>query len=201
MGEKPIVRRRRYFLREGSQPRLILGIQLIYFALLLIGGAIFYYVTQRDLGETYFSAHVTVKNVSEILLPTLIGMNLLGIVISIAASVFFTHRIAGPAFSLARMLRGVGQGDLSATVHFRKNDELKELNQASNEMIDGLNNRLGIIKEGASRVGRVAGEAGVVLRGGEASRDGGRMAEELEAEVASLVQSLEHFKLRGQRGP
>jgi HAMP domain-containing protein len=135
-------RRRTYLLREGSQLRLIIAIQIIFLVLLVVGGVLFYLVTKRDLGETYWSAHITVKNVSEILLPTLIAMNAVGVALSITASIFFTHRIAGPAFSLCRTLREIGRGNLDQRVAFRKNDEMKELAQAANEMLENLNHRL-----------------------------------------------------------
>ena len=53
-------------------------------------------------------------------------------------SILFSHRIVGPLPKIYDILRKVGQGDLDHKVVLRKNDELRDLAQAVNDMIDGL---------------------------------------------------------------
>ncbi|MEW6403620.1 MAG: hypothetical protein AB1649_17630, partial [Chloroflexota bacterium] len=78
----------------------------------------------------------------DILIPTLVGINLLGLIASIVLSIFFTHRIAGPVYRLCRILKEIGQGNLVQSIHFRKSDELKELDAAATEMITSLQARV-----------------------------------------------------------
>lgn len=53
-------------------------------------------------------------------------------------SILFSHRIVGPLPKIYEALRRVGQGDLNQKVVLRKNDELRDLAQAVNDMIEGL---------------------------------------------------------------
>lgn len=135
-------RRKIYFQWKSSQPRLLVGIEIIFFVLLLITGGLFALVANRDLTGAYYTAHVTIRNMLEILMPSLAIVNFLGLIASLAAAVFFTHRVAGPVHRLSYILRGVGQGNLAQAVHFRKGDELKELDAASTEMIAALQARV-----------------------------------------------------------
>lgn len=169
MSGRPKYRRRTYFLKEGSQLRLIIGIQVIFFVLLVVGDLLFYLVARRDLGQTYLSAHITVKNVSEVLLPTLIAMNIVWAALSMVASIFFTYRIAGPAFNLCRALREIGQGNLDKKVTFRKNDEMRELAQAANEMLEALNHRLRLVKAEEAAIQDDTGKLTALVVDGRAS--------------------------------
>lgn len=189
-------KRRKYFIREGSQPRLILGIQAIFFVLLAIGGAFFYLLTTRSLGQTYSSAHMNIRNVSDIILPTLIGMDVMGAVLSCMATVFFTHRIAGPAFNLGRVLKEIGQGNLAKRVTFRKHDELKELAWATNEMVIGLNSRLSNAREDVRRLNLYASEAARILRSRDTIPGAREAADRLEQAAASLIETFNQFSLR-----
>ncbi|MBI5839781.1 MAG: hypothetical protein HZB19_06735 [Chloroflexi bacterium] len=133
--------RKQFFLWKSSQPRLLAGIELIFAILLLIAGAVFAMIANRDLTASYLKAHLSIRNMLDILIPTLIGINLLGLSISVILAVFFTHRIAGPVYRLCRILKEIGQGNLAQTIRFRRGDELKELDEAATEMIAGLQGR------------------------------------------------------------
>jgi methyl-accepting chemotaxis protein len=136
------VSRRTYFIRQSSQPHLIVSIQGIYLLLLIFSGVLFYWVANQDLSGTYLSAHLKVENTMQILLPSLIALNVTGLILATLASVFFTHRITGPVYRLTRLLREAGQGNLANLAYFRQNDELKELAGAYDAMIVDLNARV-----------------------------------------------------------
>ena len=134
--------RKRFFLWKSSQPRLLAGIETIFIILLVISSLIFFLIANRDLTESYLKAHIAIRSTLEILVPSLVIINIAGLIISIILVVLFTHRIAGPVFRLCRVLEQVGQGDLTQAVKFRKNDELTELDDAATGMILGLRNRI-----------------------------------------------------------
>ena len=56
-------------------------------------------------------------------------------------SIVFSHRVAGPLPKIYRLLKDIGQGDFDQKLILRKNDELKELADAINEMTTNLKNR------------------------------------------------------------
>ena len=138
--------RKQFFIWKSSQPRLLAGIEIIFFILLLVSGGIFAFVANRDLTETYFKAHLTIRNTLDILVPSLVVVNFLGLIASVVAAIFFTHRIAGPVYRLCSILQKIGQGDLAQIVKFRKGDELTELDDAATEMIVNLQVRVKELK-------------------------------------------------------
>jgi len=138
MSERPTTWRRQYFLWHSSQPRLLLGIELIFLVLLILSGALFYLVANRDLTASYYQAHLRIRNVQDILLPTLVLVNLGGLLLGGIMTVFFTHRISGPVYRVCRVLRQVGEGQVSDSIRFRESDELKDLEAAVSDMLSGL---------------------------------------------------------------
>ena len=134
--------RKQFFLWESSQPRLLVGMEIIFLILLAASGSVFGIIAGRDLTSAYFKAHLAIRNTLEILVPSLIVINLLGLVTSVVLAVFFTHRIAGPVHRLCNILRQIGQGNLAQVVRFRKGDELHELDDAATEMIVSLQQRV-----------------------------------------------------------
>ncbi len=138
--------RKRFFIWKSAQPRLLAGIEFIFIALLLASGTIFSIVANRDLTESYLKAHLTIRNMLEILVPSLALINLIGLVASVFLAVLFTHRIAGPVYRLCKILDQIGQGDLTPIVKFRKHDELTELDDATTAMILSLRNRITDLK-------------------------------------------------------
>jgi|AGTN01.3.fsa_nt_gi HAMP domain. len=55
-------------------------------------------------------------------------------------SIFLFHKLIGPIFIFERALRKLADGDLSAQVHVRKNDELKEMAADIQRLIDNTRN-------------------------------------------------------------
>lgn len=60
-----------------------------------------------------------------------------------ALIIFISHRTAGPLHSLKRAMEQVGEGDLSARITFRKNDEIHDIAESFNSMVEKLQARFG----------------------------------------------------------
>ncbi len=104
----------------------------------------------------------------------------------LVAAIVITHRIAGPAFVLARTCRRVGEGDLTPPRPLRSHDLLTDLADGVAWMIDALRQR-------ETRDREVAVQAATTLRDGAASteersaaaEDLERLAAEKEARLRS----------------
>jgi methyl-accepting chemotaxis protein len=177
------VSRRVYFIRDSSQPHLILGIQMIYLLLVFFSGIVLYIVISYNLAGDPArppNGHDTL----DLLLPTLILLNAVGLIATSIISIFFTHRIAGPVYRLRQIMRDVGDGNLSQFAQFRKEDELRELAAGFDEMIVGLNRR----------VYGLRGRADSLLRASAAGAAGAQPAD-LSREANQLVADLARFRL------
>ena len=135
-------RRKRYFLSGSIQPRLLLGFAVLLLILVLIASGLFYLLANRELSAEYYKAHSTLRYVMQNLLPWLLLVNLAGILVVLFLGVFYTHRIAGPAYRIQQDLGKIGQGILTTRVRTRRKDQLKglesEVNRVAQEFEQGI---------------------------------------------------------------
>jgi methyl-accepting chemotaxis protein len=108
----------------------------------VIAGGLFYVLANRELSAEYYKAHSTLRYVMQNLLPWLLLVNLAGILVALFLAVFYTHRIAGPAYRIQQDLRKIGQGILTTRVKTRRRDQLKdlesEINRVTGELEDSV---------------------------------------------------------------
>jgi len=157
MQERVPAKRRVYLIRDSSQPHIILGIQVIYFLLVFFSGTVLAIVMQHNVSSADVARNLAGRDTLELLLPTLIVLNVVGLIVTSILSVFFTHRIVGPVYRLRYIMRDVGDGNLSRLAAFRKDDELQELATAFDEMVIGLNRRVYRLRAEADAVLEAAG--------------------------------------------
>jgi methyl-accepting chemotaxis protein len=140
--KKKEFRRKRYFLKEGSQPALILKTYLILLAVMVVSGTVFYFIGRKNLTEEFFQAHSVIKNTMQLLLPALIAVNVVGFVAAFFLVLLFTHSIAGPVHRLKILSEKISQGDFAVDVRFRKGDSLKELVEIINKILNTFKSRI-----------------------------------------------------------
>ncbi len=68
----------------------------------------------------------------------------------------YSHKIAGPIFNLKRVLHKIGNGDLTVTMKLRASDEFHDVEDAFNQMANGLNQRLMTIQKAIAELPRPA---------------------------------------------
>ncbi len=93
--------------------------------------------------------------------PRLVVLIFVNVIIVFMVSVLYSHQTAGPAYKLEKSIKRITEGDLTFQVSLRRNDNLKELAAALNELLekfrttlsktksltDDINNKLGVIKD------------------------------------------------------
>lgn len=132
----------RYFLKDGSQLQLILKTYFILSSIILIAGAIFYFIGNQSLTAEFYAAHSVIKTTMELLLPGLLLVNAAGLLGAFVFILFFTHSIAGPIYQLNMLSEKIENGDLTVSLRFRKGDAIPELAEIFNKIIRGLNSRV-----------------------------------------------------------
>lgn len=78
----------------------------------------------------------------------------------LAAAVVITHRIAGPAFAIARTCRQVGEGKLIRPSPLRTGDLLVELSEDVSAMVDALRAREDQERAALLEAARILGDTG-----------------------------------------
>lgn len=137
---------------------LRLGLKFCLLVIVGVSGmtAIFYYFTQKSLGEVYGEAFFTIYKVKMTLFPIIFASGqslfiLCAVTLAIAIiALFYSHKIAGPIYRLEKDLRSIGAGDLTIQTYFRTNDQIKQLAEDINELTRSLNHRVRVIGDGVS---------------------------------------------------
>ncbi len=113
---------------------------------MIIGFLILYFFSQRELGETYWQAHITIKRVSDLLVPVIVVAGIAGFIGSLVLLIFFPQKIAGPIYRLERdFCNHLKEGDLTFKFHLRRDDPFQTLPEAINEAVGALRERVRVI--------------------------------------------------------
>ncbi len=133
----PKHKRRNFFIKKDFQGKLILG----YF-LFVTGGCLFFVFllglfSADTLTISYNNHDLQLGQTPLMLLKNTLAAHWVFLVIGgaflVVASMFITHRIAGPLFRLERALDNMLRGKLDDTIYLRTNDEGKDLAKKLND--------------------------------------------------------------------
>ncbi len=90
--------------------------------------------TTKTVGEVRSLTMVLQDFVSEFW-PRLVVLVFVNVIIVFIVSVMYSHQTAGPAYKLEQSIKRISEGDLTFEVSLRRNDNLKELAAALNELL------------------------------------------------------------------
>lgn len=146
------LKRRKYFLKEGPQPGLIIKTYTILAFIMLVSGAAFYFLGNKDLTAEFFKSHSLIKSTMQLLLPSIILVNVAGLIAASFLVVNFTHSIAGPIHRLKALSDRIAGGDLMLEVRFRKKDAIHQLSSIINHIVKGLKSHVAKFRDPCRRL-------------------------------------------------
>ncbi len=160
MEKKERIRRRHYFVKPGFQIRYTgttLGVMLLVlfvFAFIVYKSGSIQMVAEVSRsypeGIPGFMLKLIFKQIALTFLVTLP-------VIAIA-SIFLSHKIAGPLFKIERELKKIGAGDLGLRIRIRKGDELHSLVGEINKATANMERLLANIKGSTQKISSIVKE-------------------------------------------
>jgi methyl-accepting chemotaxis protein len=188
-----IRRRKQYFIKPGFQSRLTAIFILIVIIVANIVGALVYGFSVEKLESNLVEEAklpVDSKQLGQALLPGVIIAELISIFVVAFICIFVTHTIAGPVYRMEKVVRNIGEGDLTHFIKLRPKDELKDLADAMNEMTMGLRNKVISFKENVAQIRDGINQA--------KSGNIGKLDEALKA-VDTMEEALLAFTLEKER--
>jgi len=132
--------RKNYFIAKDMQSRFAGTILLLTFLVAVITACNIYVLgsyfvnTTKTVGEVRSLTMVLQDFVSEFW-PRLVVLIFVNVIIVFIVSVMYSHQTAGPAYKLEQSIKRISEGDLTFEVSLRRNDNLKELAAALNELL------------------------------------------------------------------
>ena len=135
-------KRRIILINRGFQFKLIIKFILVNVLVMVLFGITLYFFLNSELDTNLRSAHVTYKNLKDMLLPVIITLSVLNIVVSsIIISIFVlyaSHKIAGPMFRFNTVLNDISEKNLNTWASVREGDQLYECSDSLKKLINSL---------------------------------------------------------------
>lgn len=108
------------------------------------------------LGEGYGAALSTIRGIGNVLMQKVVMLYAViatGILVAMAGlHLFYSHRIAGPAYRLGREAAKISEGNLAGNIRFRQKDNLTDMADSLSAVAVQYRNRIDAIKDHISHI-------------------------------------------------
>lgn len=113
-----------------------------------VAALVLYFYSNRELGDSFYTAHITVRHVSDLLLPVILAGSAVSLVSGMFLALFLPQKIAGPLYRVEQDLKRLGKGDLTMKIGLREGDTLQDFATVVNMNIEELRQKIAEIKAG-----------------------------------------------------
>lgn len=113
----------------------------------LVAVLILYFYSNQEISSSFYSAHIQIRHVSDLLFPVLAAGAIVSLLSGMALALFLPQKVAGPIYRVQRSLTLIGGGDLTERLALRKKDIFEDLADSVNETTISLGVRIEEIKE------------------------------------------------------
>jgi len=125
---------RHFFLKKSMQYKIIAEIVFVvlFTALVTTVSLTFMYNSKSRSGTFYYMSNDTkkdleLKNVLEVILPSVVGAQIFSIVIGLGIGLFSSRKMAVPIYKFEKWVSQLKSGNLNTKISFRENEEMKDL--------------------------------------------------------------------------
>ena len=193
-------RRRNYFIKRDLQGRYVFN----FFIFILFGTIIFTLIfsalTINTLTVVYEDYNLKIGKTPIVLLKEILKTHwffLLTVGIAIViASIFLTHRFAGPIYRFEKSVEEMIKGNFNFIIRLRKKDEGKELANLMNELISTISRIINEIKDISDKLGEEALLISEMLKKEEHSVEIKNSLEKIREAQKKLSNILSQFKTK-----
>lgn len=144
-------RRRNYFIDKGFQTQFMISFCFIVIVATLVVSLLAVILTRGSTTVVIENTRVFAKGTSAFLRPLMIRVFVLVTIFSslavIILTLFVSHRIAGPLFSINRQVQKLIEGDLTVRFHLRTNDQIQTLAVALEQLVRTWQERWGDMRQ------------------------------------------------------
>jgi sensor histidine kinase YesM len=113
---------------------------------LLLLCLLLYYFADEELGRSFYSVHLRLRNTWQILLPAVVlsgGISfLITIGVTILVAVRESHRLGGPIYKFTKLFRELESGSFETDFRFRKGDLLIKMGESYRAALEANRERI-----------------------------------------------------------
>ncbi len=192
-------RRRRYWIDIRSQGPFLLKIGSVWAAGVLLLCLLLYYLADEELGRSFYSIHLRLRNTWQVLLPAVLLAGGVSYIVTIGATLFLavreSHRLGGPIYKFRLLFRELGNGVLDTGFRFRNGDILHDLGESYREALQVQADRIRALQELGDLADRTLSEARLSLGAHGLPAEEMRLVGDSADALARLRESLREFHI------
>ena len=113
----------------------------------LVATLILYFYARQEISSSFYSAHIQIRRVSDLLFPVMATGAFISLLSGIALAIFLPQKIAGPIYRVQKGLEAIQGGDFTGRLVPRSSDTLKDLTDSVNKTASALCGKIQEIKE------------------------------------------------------
>jgi len=120
----------------------------------LVAAAILYFYARSEITDSFYTAHVSIQRVSDLLLPVIAAGSAVSLLSAIIVVLFLPQKIAGPLYRIEKRLEGLKEGDLSSEIRLRRNDILQDMAATLNDSTAALQKKIRMAQNSQEEIER-----------------------------------------------
>ena len=134
---------RHFFIKKSMQYKIIGKILFVVFvtALLTTVTVSLVYNVKSKNGSFYYMSNDTkqdleLKNILEVILPSVIGAQIISMLIGLGIGLFSSRKIAVPIYKFEKWVTNLKSGNLHTRIEFREKHDMEDLTHECNALVD-----------------------------------------------------------------
>lgn len=159
--------RRTYWIDVRTQAPFLLKIGSVWAGGVILLCLSLYYLADEELGRSFYSVHLRLRNTWQILLPAVLIAGGASFLVTIGATLFLavreSHRLGGPIHKFRLLFLELGKGILDTGFRFRNGDLLFHLGESYREALRVHAERIRELQDLGDRADRSLSEARLSL--------------------------------------
>ncbi len=140
------IRRKKYWIDFRSQGPFLLKICSIWVGGTLLLCGLLYFLADEELGRSFYSVHLRLRNTWQILLPAVLLSGGITFLLTIGATLFLalrqSHRLGGPIYKFNTLFTKLKAGSFATDFHFRTGDLLYDLGESYRSALQANRERI-----------------------------------------------------------
>jgi len=150
---------RHFFIKKSMQYKIIAEILFVVFLTALLTTvtvSLVYNVKSRN-GSFYYMSNDTkqdieLKNIMEVVLPSIIGAQVISMLIGLGIGLFSSRKIAVPIYKFEKWVTNLKTGNLLTRIEFREKEDMEDLTHECNMLVDFYRDKFVQINEALLRL-------------------------------------------------
>ena len=192
-------KRRTYWIDIRSQGPFLLKVGSVWAGGILLLSLLLYYLADEELGRSFYSVHLRLRNTWQVLLPAVVVAGGISFLVTIGATLLLaireSHRLGGPIHKFRLLFQELAGGVLDTGFRFRNGDILFDLGESYRDALRAQADRIRVLQRLGERAERSLSEVRVSIGGHGLPAEETQLIGAAADAVAQLRDALKEFRV------